>query len=119
MNVWQDIKNKIEFDIIAGVYYQKDKPSKLPSISELAIKYNCGKSTAQKILDELCLEEVLLRKQGVGYFIKPFAKQHLFDNKLNVYEKKMLELVEDMKRLNISKEVLSEMLDTTIDKVYC
>ena len=43
MILWQDIKSQVELDIVAGVYHQVNKPNKLPSISEMAQKYNCGK----------------------------------------------------------------------------
>lgn len=117
MVLWQEIKNKIELDIIAGVYHQVDQ-AKMPSITELANKYNCGKSTAQKVLDELCIKGILLSKQGVGYFIKPYAKQHLYDEKISLYENKLSDLITDMKSFNISKEVLSEMVNATINNIY-
>lgn len=118
MVVWQNIKNQIEIDIIAGKYQNVDKPNKLPSISELSKKYDCGKSTAQKVLEELCKEDIVLNKKRVGYFVKPYAKQQLFDKKIEEYEKKTTDLILELKQINIDKEVLKKIIISSIDKVY-
>lgn len=118
MVVWQNIKNQIEIDIIAGEYQKVDKPNKLPSISELAQKYNCGKSTAQKVLEELCKEEIVLNKKRVGYFIKPYARKQLFEKKIGEYEKKATDLICELKNINIDKDMLKKIINSTIDKVY-
>ena len=111
----QEIKTKIEIDIIAGVYQQSNK---LPSISELASKYNCGKTTIKKILDELYEDGIVVKKERIGCFVKPFVRQYLYDKKLDAYEKKANDLFIEMKGLGMKKDVLSQIIMSTIDKVY-
>lgn len=118
MILWQDIKSQVELDIVAGVYHQVNKPNKLPSISEMAQKYNCGKSTAQKVLEELCKDDIVLRKKGIGYFIKPFARQELYEKRVGIYENEAVKLIEEMKNLNIKKDVLMKIITATVDKIY-
>ena len=114
----QEIKTKIEFDIISGVYQQSGKLNKLPSINELASKYNCARGTIGKIIDELCEDGIVVKRERIGCFIKPFIKQNLYDKKIDSYEKRANDLIIEMKSLGVNKDVLIQIIMSTIDKVY-
>ena len=42
---------------------------KVYSIAEMTQKFGCGKSTAQKVLEALVDERVLIGMKGVGFFV--------------------------------------------------
>lgn len=64
--VWEFMKNEILAMIINGELNNGDK---VTSISETAQKFKCGKSTAQKVLDNLCEENILYKVHGKGYYV--------------------------------------------------
>lgn len=64
--VWEFMKYEILAMIINGEITNGDK---VTSISETAQKFKCGKSTAQKVLDNLCQENILYKVHGKGYYV--------------------------------------------------
>ena len=60
------MKYEILAMIINGEITNGDK---VTSISETAQKFKCGKSTAQKVLDNLCQENILYKVHGKGYYV--------------------------------------------------
>lgn len=64
--IWEPIKTEIVAMILKGVLQRGDK---ITSIAETADKFNCSKSTAQKVLDALCEEKVLSKIHGKGYYV--------------------------------------------------
>jgi len=64
--IWETMKNDILAMIINGDLTNGDK---VTSISETAQKFKCGKSTAQKVLDNLCKENILYKVHGKGYYV--------------------------------------------------
>jgi len=74
VNIWKGIKKDIELGIITGAY---ETGNRFPSISQVAEMYGIGSTTAQKVLDMLCSENIIYKRQGVGYFLKPFVKDRL------------------------------------------
>ena len=74
INLWLDIKADIEIKIITGEY---EPGMRVPSITQLAGLYNIGSTTAQKVLEALCDEKTIYKRQGVGYFVKPHVRDKL------------------------------------------
>lgn len=64
--IWEQIKNEIVVLIINGTLQSGEK---VMSIAETAKTFNCGKSTAQKVLDSLTQDNILYKEHGVGYFV--------------------------------------------------
>jgi len=64
--IWEPIKTEIVAMIIKGILQRGDK---ITSIAETAEKFNCSKSTAQKVLDALCEENILSKIHGKGYYV--------------------------------------------------
>jgi len=74
INLWLDIKADIEIKIITGEY---ESGMRIPSITQLSGLYNIGNTTAQKVLEALCEENTIYKRQGVGYFVKPYVRDKL------------------------------------------
>jgi GntR family transcriptional regulator len=64
--LYQQIKALILQSLRAGEW----RPAQpIPSESELAIRYQVSQGTVRKAIDELAMENLLIRKQGVGTFV--------------------------------------------------
>lgn len=126
---WIHIKEKMVSDIIKGVYkpYTTVKnengekiqiPASLPSIAEIAKIYGCGKSTAQKVLNEMCNNGILIRKNGVGYFIKPLVKDKLRNEQIREIKKELERITYNAKELGIIMKDFQEMYAVCLEAIY-
>lgn len=68
---WYAAKKDIESKIRSGVYKQGER---IPTIEQLMQEYNIGRTTAQRVLDELANDDLILRKVGKGCFVKMFVR---------------------------------------------
>lgn len=68
---WYQAKQDIEAKIRSGVYKQGER---IPTIEQLMQLYDIGRTTAQRVLDELAAEDLILRKVGKGCFVKMFVR---------------------------------------------
>ena len=107
INVWLDVKSDMEIKIIRGVFKGGER---LPSIAEIASLYNVGISTAQKSMDSLSNDGLLLKKQGKGYFVIPLSIGKLINKHKAIVEDKIKEAVEYGRRIELSDEFLLSCL---------
>lgn len=103
LSLWQKVKNDIEVKIVTGEYAVGHK---IPTIVELQAEYNIGKTTAQKIINELFKEGTIVKKVGVGCFVKPFVKERLMEQHKAQLETMVQELVDEAKLLNLDNETV-------------
>lgn len=126
---WIHIKEKMVSDIVKGIYkpYTTVKnedgekiqiQTSLPSIAEIAKIYGCGKSTAQKVLIEMCNSGILIRKQGVGYFIKPLVKEKLKNEQIRGIKKELERITYNARELGIVMEDYKEMYMACLESIY-
>ena len=103
LNLWEKVKSDIEVKIIKGEYAVGYK---IPTIVELQIEYGIGKTTAQKIVSELYKEGTIVKKVGVGCFVKPFVKERLLEKHKVQLEIMTKELVKEAQLLNLDYETI-------------
>lgn len=107
--IYLQIKEIIEDSIIND---QIKAGERVPSTNELAKFYNINPATARQGMNELVQENILVKKRGVGMFVTEHAKQILVENRKKLfYETYIVPLIEEAKKLNISKKQLIEMLE--------
>jgi len=109
-NLWNDVKTDIELKIISGEY---PVGKRLPSIAQVSDKYNVGTTTAQKVLESLCEEGTVIKKQGVGYFVKPYIKDMLLKSHINELKKRMTLIISYGIRIGLDNEKISELFQET------
>lgn len=114
--IWTDIKKQIEFAIINGTY---KNACKMPSISELAEEYACGKSTAQKVLEEMYKEGIVTKQKGVGYFVKPFVQEHLIEKYTGIWKNDLTQSIREANLLGIKADTLKKYILKLIGDFYC
>lgn len=74
---WLQVKLALERDIIVGNYNAGDQ---IPTIEQLMVKYSIGRTSAQRVLNELAEEGLIVRKVGKGCFVKPFVRERIRDD---------------------------------------
>lgn len=113
--IWTDIKKQIEFAIIDGTY---KNACKMPSIAEVAEIYSCGKSTAQKVLEEMYNEGIITKQKGVGYFVKPFVREKLLEKYMNVWETELNHSIKEAYLLGVDINTLENIIVDKIKTIY-
>jgi GntR family transcriptional regulator len=72
--LYQQIKSLILQSLQAGEW----KPAEaIPSEMDLAVRYNVSQGTVRKAIDELALENLLIRRQGKGTFVATHAARQV------------------------------------------
>lgn len=85
-----DVQKNIELSIASGKIAEGEK---LYSLSEICSLFSVGKTTAMKIVKQMEDENVIYKKRGLGYFVKPFAQINL----VNKYSKLIKEQLQQIK----------------------
>lgn len=106
--LYQQIKEQIIDAILKGELIEGDA---LPSIRSFANDIKVSVLTIRRVYDELEQEGFTTSQVGIGTFVSTGNVELLRDSKRHTVEKKMQELIETAKTLNITKEELNAMMD--------
>lgn len=106
--LYQQIKDQIIDTILKGELTEGDP---LPSIRSFANDLKVSVLTIRRVYDELEQEGFTTSQVGVGTFISSGNVELLRDSKRHMVEKKMHEVIDTAKKLNITKEELTAMMD--------
>lgn len=105
--IYEQIKNQIKVEILDGILLPG---TQLPSIRALARELNVGVITVKRAYDDLCEEEILISRPGVGIFTAEFDARKI----RNIYRGLLTEQLTDIKRyaesIGVSKDELVELL---------
>jgi len=106
--LYQQIKEQIIDAILKGELAEGDP---LPSIRSFANDIKVSVLTIRRVYDELEQEGFTTSQVGIGTFVSTGNVELLRDSKRHMVEKKMQELIDTAKTLNITKEELNAMMD--------
>ncbi len=107
--IFLQIAEGIEDGILTGVY---EEDSQIPSITEFSVQYRINPATALKGITLLVEEGILYKKRGLGMFVAVGAVEKLKNKrKETFYDSFISNLVEEAKRLQLSKEDIIAMLE--------
>ncbi len=113
-NLWLFVKRDIETKIITGEY---EAGQKIPTIVELVEQYGIGKTTAQKIINALYDEGTIIKKVGIGCFVKPFVKEKLLEQHGKELKQQAVNIVEEAYLLGFNKEYIMKLIDELWDTI--
>jgi DNA-binding GntR family transcriptional regulator len=113
-NIWLTVKKDLEAKIIAGKY---SAGHRIPTIVELMEQYNIGKTTAQKVINALCNDGIIVKKVGVGCFVQPSVKERLFEHHEKELKEKARSTIEEACLLGHDKEHVMKMIDENWDAI--
>ncbi len=106
--LYQQIKEQIVNAILKGELAEGEA---LPSIRNLANDIRVSVLTIRRVYDELEKEGFTTSQVGVGTFVAMGNVELMRDSKRHLVEKKMQELIDMAKRLDIPIEELNTMMD--------
>ena len=107
--IFIQIAEGIEDAILSGAFREE---SQIPSITEFSVTYRINPATALKGITILVEEGIIYKKRGVGMFVSPGAVEKLKGKrKEQFFDNFVKNLVEEAKRLGISKEEAKTMLE--------
>ena len=86
-------------EILSGKYADD---ARIPSVREYAVLLQVNTNTAMKAYDQLARDEVIYNKRGLGYFVKPGAKEQIMTARRSEFlEEHLPELFRNMRLLGI------------------
>ena len=106
--LYQQIKDQITAAILREELVEGDA---LPSIRSFANDLKVSVLTIRRVYDELEKEGFITSQVGIGTFVSTSNIELLRESKRRLVEKKMLDMIQTAKSLNISKEELNAMMD--------
>ena len=106
--LYQQIKDQIKDAILREELVEGDA---LPSIRSFANDLKVSVLTIRRVYDELEKEGFITSQGGIGTFVSTSNIELLRESKRRLVEKKMLDMIQTAKSLNISKEELNAMMD--------
>lgn len=106
--LYQQIKDQIKDAILKEELVEGDA---LPSIRSFANDLKVSVLTIRRVYDELEKEGFITSQVGIGTFVSTSNIELLRESKRRLVEKKMLDMIQTAKSLNISKEELNAMMD--------
>lgn len=111
--LYQQIKDQIIDAILKGELHEGDA---LPSIRNFANDIKVSVLTIRRVYDELEQEGFTTSQVGIGTFIAAENVDLLRDSKRHMVEKKMQEVIDIAKTLNIPKQELDVMMDILFEE---
>ena len=106
--LYQQIIYHITDAIVSYALVERDA---LPSIRSFANDLKVSVLTIRRVYDELEKEGFITSQVGIGTFVSTSNIELLRESKRRLVEKKMLDMIQTAKSLNISKEELNAMMD--------
>ncbi|SHF35990.1 DNA-binding transcriptional regulator YhcF, GntR family [Seinonella peptonophila] len=106
--IFLQIAEQIENDILEQ---RIDEESKVPSTNQFAAFYKINPATAAKGVNLLVDEGILYKKRGIGMFVTTGARAKLIEKrKAEFYEKYVVAMILEAKKLGVTKQELIEMI---------
>lgn len=98
-SIYLQMADRLCDEILAGTY-QDD--GRIPSVREYAVLLQVNTNTAVKAYEELARNEIIYNKRGLGYFVKPGAKEQIMTARRSEFlEEHLPELFRNMKLLGL------------------
>jgi len=108
-SIYLQIAEAIEDDILKDIL---EEEGQVPSTTQMAVTYRINPATAAKGVNILVDEGIIYKKRGIGMFVASGSKDKIISKrKEEFYEKYVLTMVEEAKKLGISPNDIISMLE--------
>lgn len=108
-SIYLQIAEAIEDDILKDIL---EEEGQVPSTTQMAVTYRINPATAAKGVNILVDEGIIYKKRGIGMFVSSGSKVKIIGKrKEEFYEKYVLTMVEEAKKLGISPNDIITMLE--------
>jgi DNA-binding transcriptional regulator YhcF (GntR family) len=106
--IFVQIAETIEDDILEGRLAEE---TQVPSTNQFASFYRINPATAAKGVNQLVDQGILYKKRGIGMFVSTGAQEKLREKRKELfYEQYVATMVQEAKKLGISIDQLTEMI---------
>lgn len=106
--IFVQIAERIEDDILEGALLEEQQ---VPSTNQFAAFYKINPATAAKGVNLLVDEEILYKKRGIGMFVATGARAKVVEKrKEQFYEQYVVTMIQESKKLGMTTEQLTEMI---------
>ncbi len=110
-SIYLQIGEMIENEILRDILKEEER---VPSTNEFAQFYRINPATAGKGINLLVDEGILYKQRGIGMFVSKGAKEMIRNKRKETFVDQYVKaMLEEAKRLNISKEELIAMISNT------
>ncbi|MGG0836046.1 GntR family transcriptional regulator [Bacillus paralicheniformis] len=100
--IFQQVSEMIENDILKNIYQEGEQ---IISTTQIAKSFQINPATAVKGINLLVDQGILLKKRGVGMFVKTGARDKILTKRRkNFYEDFIIRLLDEAKKLELSNE---------------
>lgn len=111
---WYEVKRDIEFKIINGTY---TAGSQIITLDEMKDEYDIGRTTAQKVIESLDEDGTIIRKAGVGCFVKPFVREKLLKEQRESLNRLVTQLVSQAREIGLDDEEIIELVEESMSEI--
>ena len=88
----------------------------IPSMNEFAANFNISKETVKKAYGILRDKDLLIPRQGKGFYVAHSRTELLKEKRIQGLEKQMIELIKQCKNAKLSKQDMIDMLEVLYDE---
>lgn len=114
VSLYIQVAEQIENGILSGAFPEE---TQIPSTTEISVSYKINPATVLKGVTKLCDEGLVYKKRGIGMFVSKGAAEKLRESRQkSFYENFIVELLEEAKKLGISKDALIRMIEKDCDR---
>ena len=111
--IFIQIADMIKDSLVEGVIKEGEQ---IPSTTELSNFYQINRATAQKGIGILVDEGIVEKRRGIGVFVIPHTRDKLINERVQGFSETYIKLlVEEAKRLEISKEEVLKRVEEYYD----
>ncbi len=112
--VWEQVREQVERDIVKGVYSTAER---IPSVIQLSQIYGISNNTAVRVLTGLRDEGIVVKKNGLGFFVMPYAKEKLIKKQETELRKKLNAVLRGGKEIGYDTEKLTSIVMSEIEQL--
>lgn len=106
--IYLQIAEQIEDAILTEAFPEE---TQIPSTTEISVTYKINPATALKGINLLVEAEAVYKKRGLGMFVARGAKKKIMEKrKQDFYDNYIVSLLDEAKKLGISRRELAAML---------
>jgi DNA-binding transcriptional regulator YhcF (GntR family) len=106
--IFIQLAEQLEDGILSGAFPEE---SQIPSTTEISVRFKMNPATALKGINILVEDNIIYKKRGLGMFVSKGAVKVLREKrKGQFFERYVVSMASEAKRLNISADEIYEMI---------
>ena len=110
--IYIQVAEQIKDAILSGAFPEE---TQIPSTTEVSVTYKINPATVLKGINLLVDDDILYKKRGVGIFVQKGAAEKILNQRKDAfYNGYIIRLLEEAKKLHISRQEIIRMIEEEI-----